>query len=90
MHVSEVPKFLTESSSVTAHAIQLADPFDATHPLVIQLLLSGVMTFVDVYFPSIVEYENEEVPKIHLTAEEPPWDPSTEEYLEQESCMSDH
>ena len=42
------------------------------------------------YSPSITEYEDEDIPKIHLTAEEPPWDPSTSEYSEQETQMLDH
>ena len=42
------------------------------------------------YPPSEAEYENEDIPKIHLTAEEPPWDPSTNEYSERETQMLDH
>ena len=34
-------------------------------------------SYFDVYTPSIAEYENEEIPKIHLTVQELPWDPST-------------
>ena len=41
---------------------------------------SSVTSYFDVYFPSVIEYENEDVPKFHLTAEERPWDPSTSEY----------
>ena len=33
---------------------------------------------------------SEEIPKIHLTVEEPPWDPSTNEYSEQETQRLDH
>ena len=42
------------------------------------------------YSPSIAEFENEDIPKIHLTAKELPWDPSTEEYSESENHMTDH
>ena len=41
-------------------------------------------SLLDVYSPSEAEYENEDIPKIHLTAEEPPWDPLTNEYSEKE------
>ena len=34
--------------------------------------------------PSVAEYENEDIPKIHLAIEKPLWDPSTNEYLEQD------
>ena len=90
IHISEVSKMLAESPSVTTHAIQLGDPFDATHPLIIQLQLSSVTIYFDVYSSSIAEYVNEDIPNIHLTDEEPPWDPSTEEYSERETCILDH
>ena len=40
--------------------------------------------------PSIAEYEDEDIPKIHLTAKKPPWDPSTSKYSKQENLMLDH
>ena len=43
-----------------------------------------------VYSPSITECENEDIPKIHLTAGETPWDPSTNENSERETQMIDH
>ena len=46
----------------------------------IPLQLSGVASYLDEYSPSITDYENEDIPKIHLTAEELPRDPSTNEY----------
>ena len=60
-------------------------PFDATHPLIIPIKLSSVTSYFDMYSPSIADYEDEHIPKIHLTVEEPPWDPSTGEYLERET-----
>ena len=78
-HISEVPKFLAESPSETTHAIVLTDPFDTAHPCIIQLQLSGVTSYFGEYSLSIAEYQNEDIPKIHLTAEEPLWDPSTNE-----------
>ena len=83
VHISEVPKFLAESLSTT-HIIQLTDPSDTAHLLIIPLQLSGVTSYFDVYNLSITAYENKDIPKIQLTAEELPWDPSTEEY----SCSS--
>ena len=37
VHISEVPKFLAESPSVTTYAIELPDPLDAAHPWFIPL-----------------------------------------------------
>ena len=85
MHISEVPKFLAETPNETTNAIELVNPFDATHPLIIPFQLSGVISNFDVSLPSITEYEDEDIPKIHLIVEEPPWDPSTSEYSEQET-----
>ena len=90
VQISEVPKFLTETLSEITHAIKLVNPFDAIHPLIIPLQLSGVTSYFDVYSLSVAGYENNEVPKIHLTAEEPYWDPSMNEYSEIETCMVDH
>ena len=87
VHISEVPKFLPKSPSVTTHAIELTDPFDPAHLLIIPLKLSSVTSYFDLYFPKIAEYENEDSPKVHLTAEEPPWDPSTNAYAERETQM---
>ena len=72
MHISEIPKFLAESPRRTSHVIELMDLFDAAQLLTIPLQLSGVTSYFDVYYPHIAEYENEDIPKIHLTAEEPP------------------
>ena len=72
VHVSEVPKFLAESPSETTHVIELVDPFNAAHPLIILLHLSGVTSYFDAFSPGVAEYENEDILKIHLTAEESP------------------
>ena len=74
MHISEVHKLLAESPSMTTHAIKLTDPFDTAHLLIVLFQLSSVTNDLDVYSPSIAEYENEDIPKIHFTVEELPWD----------------
>ena len=85
VHNSKVPKFLVESPSVTTHAIELVDPFNTTHLLIIPLHLSGVTSYFDVNTSSITEYKDEDIPKIYLTAEEPRWDPSANEYSERKT-----
>ena len=57
--INEVPKFLAENPNKTTHAITLVDIFDAVHPLIIPLQLSGVTNYIDVYSPSVAEYEND-------------------------------
>ena len=75
VHIREIPKFLAESPSETTHAVELSNPFEAAHLLIIPLQLSGAISYFYVYSLSTAEYENDNIPKIHLTAEEPPWDP---------------
>ena len=76
--------------SVTTHVIELTDPFNAAHLLKILLQLSSVTSYFDVYSLHIAKYENKDIPKIHLTTEVPPLDPSTNEYSERETHMLDH
>ena len=90
VHTNEVPKFLADSPSVTTHENQLTDTFNAAHSLIILLKLSSLTSYFDVYSQSIADYENEEISKIHLTAKEPSWDLSREEYLERETHVLDH
>ena len=79
VQINKIPKFLAENPSERTHSIELVNPFNATHSLIIILKLSSVTSYFDVYTPSIAKYENEEIPKIHLTVEEPPWDTSKSE-----------
>ena len=39
VHISEVPKYLAESPSITTHAVELVDPFNAAYQLIIPLQL---------------------------------------------------
>ena len=78
--IHEVSKFLAENPSETTHGIELVNSFDAAHPFIILIQLSSV----------IAEYENDDITMIHLTLEEPPWDPSTNEYSKRETPVIDH
>ena len=79
VQIDYVPKFLANGPSETTNAIQITVP-DAAYLLLILLQLQGVTSYFDLHSSSISEYESEEIPKIHLTAEEPPWDPSRAKY----------
>ena len=54
------------------------------------LWLSIATSYFDVCFSITAEYENEDIPKIHLHAEEPTQGPSTNEYSKCETCILDH
>ena len=69
--INEVLKFLNENPSETTHAIELVNPFDMeTHYYF--ATVQFVTSDFDVYSPSITEYENNDIPKIHLTAKKTP------------------
>ena len=53
MHISEVPKFLAESPSMTTHAIELTVIFNVVQPLIIHLQLGGVTHYFDLCFSSV-------------------------------------
>ena len=61
VHINDVPKFLAETPSETTHAIELVNPFDATHSLIILLQLSSVTSYFDVYSPSVTDNEGEDI-----------------------------
>ena len=72
VHVHKIPMFLAENPSETTHVIEFVDLFNKAYPLIIPLQLSRVTSYFDVLYPSVAESENDDIPNIHNTAEEPP------------------
>ena len=70
--------------SETMHAIQMENPFDATHMIFIPLKLNGVASHFKVRKPTQEEYEDQNTLKIELTAEAPPCDMSNPDSSQQE------
>ena len=92
-HLNGVPISEVPSSWLIAqvtHAIIVIDPLDVAHLLITTLQLYGVTSYFNVHSSNIAEYENEEIPEIHLTEDELPWDPSTNENSERVTQMTDH
>ena len=89
VHISEVPNFLAKNLSMTT-CYRVNRPLPCSPPANYPISLGRVTSYFYVYSPSIAKYENEEIPKIHLTAKESPWDPSTNEYSKKRTCMLDH
>ena len=52
------------------------------HPVIFLQWLSSVTRYFELHSQSIAEYENEVIPKIHVTAEDLLWYLSTEEFSE--------
>ena len=59
LQISEVPKILAGITGKTTHTTQLLDPFNLPIHLIFYI-----------NFLNIAEYENEDIPKVHLTIEE--------------------
>ena len=57
---------------------------DATHTIIIPLKLSGVTSYFDVRKPTQEEYEDQNILKIELKVEAPPWDSSSPDNSHQE------
>ena len=77
----EVSWFFFVIPSETNHFIEFLVPFVAAHLFIIPFQLSGVTGYYDVYSPRVVEYENDDIQKIYLNAEELTWDQSTNESI---------
>ena len=88
--IDEVPKFLAPVPHETMHAIQLENPFDATHPITISLQLNGVISYFKIRKPTQEEYEDQNILKIELTVEAPLWDLSNPDYSHQEQSTFDY
>ena len=88
--IDEVPKFLAPILHETTDATQIENPFDATHIIIIPLKLNRVTTYFKVRKPTWEEYEDQNIPKIELMVEAPPWDPSNPDYSQQEQSMFDY
>ena len=68
------------------NAIELENPFDATHSIIISLKLSRVIRYFEVRKPTQEEYEDQNILKIKLMVEAPEWD-SSSVYSHQEQSM---
>ena len=82
--IDEVPKFLAPVPSETTHAKQIANPFDATHPIINPLKLNRVTSYFEVKKSTQEEYQDENILKVELMAKVAPWDLSSPEYSHQE------
>ena len=85
MQISKVSKILTDNPSETTHAIQLVDPPDTTHPLIILLQLEGVTSYADVCFPKHFRIPEWKSPKDSYHCR---W--TTLEPINRWKCMTDY
>ena len=84
----KVPKFMAPIRTETTHAILLENSFDATNPIIIPMKLNGVTSYFEMRTPE--EYKDQNILKIELTAEAPPWDLSSPQFSRQEQNIFDY
>ncbi len=82
--VNKCPKFLSVSPAEGNHVLLVHDPYGCSPPLTILLSLDNVTSYFKARCPSLAEYEDESIPKYHLTSHRLLWDPSTSLYSMQE------
>ena len=88
--IDEVSKFLALIPSVTMHAIQLENPFDGIHAIIISLKLNRVTKYFKVKTPTQKEYEDQNILKIGLIVEAPTWYLSSPDFSCQEQSIFDY
>ncbi len=88
--INECPKFLSASPAKDNHALLVHDPDGCSPPLTTLLSLDGITSYFKARCSSLLEYEDKNIPKYHLTSKSPPLDPSTSLYFSQEDSMVDY
>ena len=88
--IHEVPRFLTQNPTTSTHSIVIADPTDDVQSYTIPLRLEGVVSYFEYTLPTSAEYEDEDIPKLELTAASPAWNPSDDDYALQEESHLDY
>ena len=85
--IYEEPQFLAPIPSETMHVVQLENPFNTTHQIIIPLKLNEVNSYFKSKMPTWEEYKDQNMLKIKLTVEAPSLDLSSPEYSCQKQSM---
>ena len=67
--IDEVPKFLTPIPSKTIHAMQVNNPFNTIHPIIISLQLTRVTSYLMTRKSTPEQYDDPGILKIELTVD---------------------
>ena len=86
--IDETPKFLQRNPTELSHAIVLDEP-EEDKQLIIPLSIMGVSSFFTCRKPTRPEYDNDDIPRIHVTVKAPDWDLSDREFAQREEVISD-
>ena len=88
--VNDVPKFLTLNPTDQTHAMIARPDDDPDTVVTLPLQLKGVTSFLPVSRPTLADWDSQNYPRITLTSEHLPWDPSDAEFSNQEDRMTNH
>jgi hypothetical protein len=83
--INDTPKMCVPNPDNSTHPIEVAVPLDTDATLHISLILKGVTSCFGVRRPTMVEFEDEDNPKLDMTYESPEWDPSDPDWATQEA-----
>jgi hypothetical protein len=72
--VDEMPKFLVLDPTETTHALTLTDPNDPLHTVTLPLWLRGVISLFNVRTPIVNQFNDQTIPRLHMTSETLAWD----------------
>ena len=72
------------------HAIQVNNPYDAAHPIIIPSSLIGVICSFEARKPTPEKFEDSDILKLDLIMETPLWDPFSSEFQEMELSMPNY
>ncbi len=87
--IDEMPKFLALGPTETMHALTLTDPDNPLQTVTLPLWLQGVISLLNVRTPTVDQFNDQTIPRLHLTSETLTWDPSTMTFADQEAAMTD-
>ncbi len=72
------------------HALTITDPNNPLQLVILPLTMRGVTSLLNVRTVTINEFNSRDYPRLHLTSETLTWDPTTNQYEQQENAMMDY
>ena len=87
--INNTPNMCIHNLYDSTNSIKVVDSLDPDVMLHIPLILKGVTSFFCVRKPSTAEFEDNNIPKLDMTYENPEWDPGDPDWAAQEASTMD-
>jgi hypothetical protein len=88
--VNDLPKFLATDPTDQTHALTLTDPNNPLQLVILQLILRGVTSVLNVRSVTVDEFNSHDYLRLHLFSVNLTWDPTTDLYEQQEHATMDY